>query len=68
MLMRQEYQLTPNITVICDAKGPIGLAGIKGGAEYSVNDNTKTIVLESAAFKRREKILWYMKSCIQAMR
>ena len=48
----KEYQLTPNITVICDAKGPIGLAGIKGGAEYSVNDNTKTIVLESAAFKR----------------
>ncbi len=48
----KEYQLTPNITVICDAKGPIGLAGIKGGAEYSVNDNTKTIVLESATFKR----------------
>lgn len=46
------YELTPNTLVIADAKGPMGLAGIKGGAEFSVNESTKNIVFESAAFMR----------------
>lgn len=46
------YELDSTMTVIADSEKPIGLAGIKGGAEYSVNDKTKNIVLESASFKR----------------
>ena len=48
----KEYNLTPNTLVIADAKGPIGLAGIKGGAEFSVSQTTTSIILESAAFRR----------------
>ncbi|MBQ7603040.1 MAG: phenylalanine--tRNA ligase subunit beta [Clostridia bacterium] len=47
-----EYELNQNMIVIADAKGPIGLAGIKGGAEFSVSETTKNIIFESASFKR----------------
>lgn len=36
--------------VICDSKGPIALAGIMGGANSEVDENTTSVFLESAYF------------------
>jgi phenylalanyl-tRNA synthetase beta chain len=36
--------------VICDAQGPVALAGVMGGQNSEVNDATVNIVLESAYF------------------
>ncbi|MBQ7977315.1 MAG: phenylalanine--tRNA ligase subunit beta [Clostridia bacterium] len=47
-----KYVLNPDILVIADSKQPIGLAGIKGGKEFSINDSTNNIVIESAIFDR----------------
>lgn len=46
------YNLKSNMLAICDANKPIAVAGVMGGAESSVCDTTKTIVLESARFAR----------------
>jgi phenylalanyl-tRNA synthetase beta chain len=42
--------LTADMLVIADEKGPIALAGIKGGADTMVTDTTRNILLESANF------------------
>ncbi|MEK7099016.1 MAG: phenylalanine--tRNA ligase subunit beta [Patescibacteria group bacterium] len=44
------YELNPDILVIADEKNPIAVAGIKGGRESGVSQNTTRIVLESANF------------------
>ncbi len=49
-LDEQEIKLTKNDLVICDGDIPMCLAGVYGGYEYSVNNQTKTIFLESAYF------------------
>jgi len=36
--------------VICDESGPIGLAGVMGGARTEVSDSTSSIILEAANF------------------
>lgn len=36
--------------LICDAEGPVALAGVMGGLNSEVKSDTKTIVLESACF------------------
>lgn len=36
--------------LICDDSGPIGLAGVMGGASTEVTDSTTTVVLEAATF------------------
>ncbi|MGJ6981250.1 phenylalanine--tRNA ligase subunit beta [Aestuariimicrobium soli] len=36
--------------LICDDSGPIGLAGVMGGASTEVTDTTTTVVLEAATF------------------
>lgn len=46
------HTLTKEMTVICDLDKPIGLAGVMGGADFSVSETTKNIVFESAVFKR----------------
>lgn len=46
----KEYELNPDILVIADEKEPIAIAGIKGGKESGVSDETTTIILESANF------------------
>jgi phenylalanyl-tRNA synthetase beta chain len=46
----QDRELSPENLVIADTAGPIALAGVMGGAETEVNDATKNILLESAAF------------------
>ncbi len=45
-----ERKLDPSILVIADAKKPIAIAGIMGGQESQVTQQTKHIVLESAQF------------------
>ncbi len=45
-----ERVLTPDMVVIADGKGPIGLGGIMGGAESEVKDTTRNVLLESANF------------------
>jgi len=45
-----QQQLDENILVISDANKPIAIAGIMGGQESEVGEQTKTILLESAYF------------------
>lgn len=45
-----ERELDPSILVIADAKKPVALAGIMGGANSEVSLSTKNILLESAYF------------------
>lgn len=42
--------LTPEDLVITDGKEPIALAGVMGGADTEVNEETKTVLLEAAYF------------------
>jgi len=50
LLNGKEYELTTDDIVIADGEGVIGLAGIMGGADSEVTDQTKNIVLECATF------------------
>ena len=45
-----ERTLTEENIVISDGKKAIGLAGVMGGLETEVTDNTKNIIIESAIF------------------
>ncbi|MCX5702737.1 MAG: phenylalanine--tRNA ligase subunit beta [Candidatus Omnitrophica bacterium] len=51
--------LTPDILVIADKEKPIAIAGIMGGEDTEVTENTKNILLEAAVFNsliiRRER-------------
>ncbi len=42
--------ITPDMLVIADAVGPVGLAGVMGGFNSEITDETTTIVFESANF------------------
>ena len=46
----QVRNLAEDMLVIADESGPIGLAGIMGGANTEVDDNTKDVFLEAANF------------------
>ena len=46
----QTYQLTEDMTVICDDLGPIAIAGVIGGVRTSCTDTTTNVFLESALF------------------
>ncbi|HHT45095.1 MAG TPA: phenylalanine--tRNA ligase subunit beta [Fastidiosipila sp.] len=45
-----ERRLTNDMLVIADAEGAIGVAGVMGGFDSEIKDDTKTIVLEAANF------------------
>ncbi|HWB19605.1 MAG TPA: phenylalanine--tRNA ligase subunit beta, partial [Phycisphaerales bacterium] len=45
-----DVKLTTDDLVIADAKGPIAIAGVKGGALSAVGNETKDIVIEAATF------------------
>ncbi|MFB3896980.1 MAG: phenylalanine--tRNA ligase subunit beta [bacterium] len=49
-LDEQERKITPEMLVIADAKKPVALAGIMGGANSQVYPSTTDILLESAYF------------------
>ncbi len=46
----ETYELTPADLVIGDGAGPVGLAGVIGGADSAISKSTKRIVFESANF------------------
>ena len=46
----QTIKLSPADLVIADAERPVALAGVKGGADSSVDDTTTDILLEAATF------------------
>jgi len=50
LLDGREIELNPEVLVIADAKKAVAMAGIMGGEETSVSDQTRDIFLESAFF------------------
>ncbi|MEW4567727.1 phenylalanine--tRNA ligase subunit beta [Tautonia sp. JC769] len=44
------YELTPEMLVIADARRPVGLAGVMGGLETEIGDQTTDILIEAAQF------------------
>jgi len=50
-LEEEEKELSKEDLIIADNKGPLALAGIMGGLESGISEDTKKIVLESAFFK-----------------
>lgn len=49
-LDQKEISLNQDMLVICDDRGPLALAGIKGGKRAQVTEETKNIIIESAHF------------------
>ncbi len=47
-------ELDPSMLVIADADGPSGIAGIMGGADSEIGDDTTIVVLEAANFTRAQ--------------
>jgi phenylalanyl-tRNA synthetase beta chain len=45
-----ERDLTPDTLIIADPRGPIGIAGVMGGFESEITDETTEIAIESAIF------------------
>ena len=45
-----ERTLTASNVLVCDAQGPLSLAGVMGGAESEVSAQTSSILLEAAAW------------------
>ena len=60
----KERELHPEDLLITDDSGPIGIAGVMGGASTEVSESTSTVVIEAAHFdpitvsrsKRRHKL------------
>ena len=46
----EERKLDSSMLVICDAKKPVAVAGVMGGENSEVKEDTKTILFESANF------------------
>ena len=51
-LDEKEFTLTPDNLVICDGTKPVALAGIMGGLNSEIKDDTKNVYFESAKFAR----------------
>ncbi len=51
-LDEKEHRLSGGELLICDKEGPTGLAGIMGGLESEIEEDTKTLLFECAAFDR----------------
>ena len=46
----QQRTMEPSMLVIADKAGPVAIAGVMGGAETEVHEDTRNILLESATF------------------
>ncbi|MEZ4357184.1 MAG: phenylalanine--tRNA ligase subunit beta [Eubacteriales bacterium] len=46
----KEREFNDKMLLICDAKKPIGIAGIMGGLNSEIKPDTKTVIFESAKF------------------
>ena len=51
-LDEKEFALTPENLVICDGNRPVALAGIMGGLNSGITDNTRQLLFEAAKFAR----------------
>ena len=51
-LDEKEFALNPANLVICDGEKPVALAGVMGGLNSEIKDDTKDVVFESAKFMR----------------
>jgi phenylalanyl-tRNA synthetase beta chain len=49
-LDRVERKLSSLNVLVCDAEGALSIAGVMGGAESEVTENTKNVLLEGAAW------------------
>jgi phenylalanyl-tRNA synthetase beta chain len=49
----EKRELTPDMTMICDAKGVTAIAGVMGGADSEVTSETTDVLLECAYFDPR---------------
>ena len=49
-LDEETYELNENDLVIADESGPIAIAGVIGGMDTAVDENTKNIIFEAANF------------------
>lgn len=45
---RTEYELDPSMLVVADGTKPLSIAGIKGGADSGISDDTTEVLLEAA--------------------
>jgi phenylalanyl-tRNA synthetase beta chain len=50
LLDGRDVELTADMLVIADARGPVGLAGVMGGQATAVSASTDSVLLESAFF------------------
>ncbi len=50
LLDGSEHELANDMLVIADADKPVALAGIMGGGNSEIDENTTTVLLESASF------------------
>ena len=51
-LDEKEFRLTPDNLVICDGNRPVALAGIMGGLNSGITENTRQLLFEAAKFAR----------------
>ncbi len=51
-LDNKERVLNPEMLLICDAQGPIGIAGVMGGENSEIKNDTATVIFESAKFRQ----------------
>ncbi|MFO1020580.1 MAG: phenylalanine--tRNA ligase subunit beta [Planctomycetales bacterium] len=47
---QREYELTPEMCVIADAERPVAIAGVMGGLETEISNETKDVLIEVADF------------------
>lgn len=46
----EQRTLTPTNVLVCDAAGPLSIAGVMGGLESEVTERTRNVLLEGAAW------------------